>query len=495
MKKIVRISEKHKDVTCKNCGWSWDIEPDDKHPYLCHQCGHENTKGETDEGAGAYDAPSFQMEPDHVHFKHQYNEQNIKSKYLLQMERKSVILEQSRDEIELFKLASSYYKKNGKENALKVLEHIIKVLSKRDMPHRPESQEFPPSLNLQEQKGPNEKVRKIQSKLISLGYNLGKTGADGFWGGLTDKAWKQYKLKKKQNSNTEGGNVNKLTPNKNVVGFLDCVNKSPKKKISKTPNGVNIITIDNYVFFDNRRVRTPEKKIGSYFCYGNGVKIKTDDGNKTFLETGVQTKYEETSRFSGGILGFLRKSFPNVAEILSTKPLTGSDFTESQKSVINNVIQNSIRRGNNAKQGCTEYIDYSPETAQKLKKDGGATTSEMLLGSGFSDEFRIATTLGRFCYKMNSDGSYLVTDDYDFSKWKNFTVKSEELKNLTYPQKIGYIMDKTDLSPYGAIRHIGYLEHPDNAPASTKTKINVIVQPSMFAKNNKNPNSDDTRVA
>jgi hypothetical protein len=151
MKKIVRISEEHKDVTCENCGWSWDIEPDDKHPYLCHQCGHENTKGETDEGAGAYDAPSFQMEPDHVHFKHQYNEQNIKSKYLLQMERKSVILEQSRDEIELFKLASSYYKKNGKENALKVLEHIIKVLSKRDMPHRPESQEFPPSLNLQEQ--------------------------------------------------------------------------------------------------------------------------------------------------------------------------------------------------------------------------------------------------------------------------------------------------------------------------------------------------------
>jgi hypothetical protein len=77
MKKSIR-----KDVTCDNCGWSWDIEPDDKHPYLCHQCGHENTKGETDEGAGPYDAPAFQMKPDHVHFKHQYNEQNIKSKYL-----------------------------------------------------------------------------------------------------------------------------------------------------------------------------------------------------------------------------------------------------------------------------------------------------------------------------------------------------------------------------------------------------------------------------
>jgi hypothetical protein len=152
MKKIVRISEKHKDVTCENCGWSWDIEPDDKHPYLCHQCGHENTKGETDEGAGAYDAPSFQMEPDHVHFKHQYNEQNVKSKYLLQMGRKSIILEQYGDEVELFKLASSYYKKNGKEMTVKVLEKILHTLSKRDEPHRAKSDEFPPSFNLQEEK-------------------------------------------------------------------------------------------------------------------------------------------------------------------------------------------------------------------------------------------------------------------------------------------------------------------------------------------------------
>ena len=73
---------KQKDVTCEECGWSWDIEPEDQHPYLCHQCGHENVKGETDEGAGAYDAPAFQMEPDHVHFKHQYNEQITNSKYL-----------------------------------------------------------------------------------------------------------------------------------------------------------------------------------------------------------------------------------------------------------------------------------------------------------------------------------------------------------------------------------------------------------------------------
>lgn len=69
------ISENDKDVVCQNCSWSWDIEDDDPEPYLCHKCGYENIPGETEEGVGTYDAPSFEMEPDHVHFKHQYNEQ------------------------------------------------------------------------------------------------------------------------------------------------------------------------------------------------------------------------------------------------------------------------------------------------------------------------------------------------------------------------------------------------------------------------------------
>ena len=35
-------SVENNKVTCDECGWSWDIEPDDNHPYLCHQCGHED---------------------------------------------------------------------------------------------------------------------------------------------------------------------------------------------------------------------------------------------------------------------------------------------------------------------------------------------------------------------------------------------------------------------------------------------------------------------
>ena len=34
-------------------------------------------KQEESEGVGAYAAPAFEMEPDHLHFKHQYNEEEI----------------------------------------------------------------------------------------------------------------------------------------------------------------------------------------------------------------------------------------------------------------------------------------------------------------------------------------------------------------------------------------------------------------------------------
>jgi hypothetical protein len=48
-----RIPEKIKegasnDVTCKNCGWEWEIESDDKNPYLCHKCGYDDKKKKFD---------------------------------------------------------------------------------------------------------------------------------------------------------------------------------------------------------------------------------------------------------------------------------------------------------------------------------------------------------------------------------------------------------------------------------------------------------------
>jgi len=49
---------------------------------------------------------------------------------------KKMILEQYSDEVEMFKLASDYYKKNGLEMTVKVLSKIISTLEKRETPTR-----------------------------------------------------------------------------------------------------------------------------------------------------------------------------------------------------------------------------------------------------------------------------------------------------------------------------------------------------------------------
>ena len=70
------LESKNKHVTCNRCDWDWDITAEDEDPYLCHMCGHRNDKKENKEGAGPYDAPAFEMEPDHKTFKHEYTEQD-----------------------------------------------------------------------------------------------------------------------------------------------------------------------------------------------------------------------------------------------------------------------------------------------------------------------------------------------------------------------------------------------------------------------------------
>lgn len=69
------LESKNKHVCCERCDWEWDIVAEDEDPYLCHMCGHRNDKKENKEGAGPYDAPAFEMEPDHTTFKHEFSEQ------------------------------------------------------------------------------------------------------------------------------------------------------------------------------------------------------------------------------------------------------------------------------------------------------------------------------------------------------------------------------------------------------------------------------------
>jgi hypothetical protein len=410
MKKLIR-----KDVTCDNCGWSWDIEPDDKHPYLCHQCGHENTNGETDEDTGPYDAPAYQMKPDHVHFKHQYNEQNDNKGYLLQMGRKSIIVEQYGDEAELFKLASAYYRKNGKVMTIKVLEKILHTLSKRDEPHRAKSKEFPPSLHLQEQTSPEvrEKVRRIQRKLISLGYNLGKTGADGFWGALTDKAWKTWKSKKTTSKETS----------------------KPLNKIKSQTEPAYRLSQDN---FDS--VRNQRDTFDPYAQQNLNQKRMGEMRAQNFAKGIVPVKKD-----SG-----IKPHFRIFSDFLSLRksPITTNDFTSEELKTILSIIKNS-KVGTQPKN-----VNFSADIDWSKVKSGEASQLNPDMKNA------IAYTLGNS--QVQDMGKYYkLTDIYDFNNYythpenytlsqlpntlgtafkkvfsKNYVQGIEEL--ASYYQKLGY---------------------------------------------------------
>lgn len=401
MKKSIR-----KDVTCDNCGWSWDIEPDDKHPYLCHQCGHENTKGETDEGAGPYDAPSFQMKPDHIHFKHQYNEQNDNKEYLLQMGRKSIIVEQYGDEAELFKLASAYYRKNGKVMAIKVLEKILHTLSKRDEAHRAKSQEFPPSLHLQEQVVQGGVGDPYEYKKEGGYYYARKKGA---------KDWIFTR------GNIASAVAKKFTsPNVNI--------SSPKPYTMKTDDSVRYQRDTNEPYAQQNLKQT---KIGG---------MRAQD-------------------FAKGIVPMKKESFINIppqyrifSEFLRLRknPVTTKDFTDEElktmKAMIEKVKPTSVPKN-------VDFYKLSDFSFDKMK-DG----KEDYLGKDIRKN--IAYTIGNA--SVSDKGNYYQLDDiYDFNNFnehpENYTLEkmpetvSSAIKKIfngnlvqgveemaSYYQKLGY---------------------------------------------------------
>ena len=45
---IYKLLEKinSNSVTCDECGWSWELSEGGDDPYVCHQCGHDNSEYE-----------------------------------------------------------------------------------------------------------------------------------------------------------------------------------------------------------------------------------------------------------------------------------------------------------------------------------------------------------------------------------------------------------------------------------------------------------------
>jgi len=43
LKKIIEVVS-NGEVICDSCGWSWESSDGGDDPYLCHKCGHDNSK-------------------------------------------------------------------------------------------------------------------------------------------------------------------------------------------------------------------------------------------------------------------------------------------------------------------------------------------------------------------------------------------------------------------------------------------------------------------
>lgn len=42
IKNIISVKILESEITCKNCGWEWNISEGGEKPYVCHKCGHDN---------------------------------------------------------------------------------------------------------------------------------------------------------------------------------------------------------------------------------------------------------------------------------------------------------------------------------------------------------------------------------------------------------------------------------------------------------------------
>ena len=113
----------------------------------------ENTKEEETEGVGGYAAPAFEMQPDHVHFKHQYNEEEeltercwkgytqkgmktmFGKKYpnCVKIKKKGVNESKMMDYLKQFlsgEVLDNYKKEKGRKEFQKLIDIVYKITSK-----------------------------------------------------------------------------------------------------------------------------------------------------------------------------------------------------------------------------------------------------------------------------------------------------------------------------------------------------------------------------
>jgi hypothetical protein len=264
--------------------------------------------------------------------------------------------------------------------------------------------------------------------------------------------------------------------NWNVLGKKDAeLPKEYEKKVLK--------------FLSDPKIPKENKKSLLDKLKATGVKVK-DFAKKAAVGAAVVGTL--LMPFKDNIKQYLRQQAPHVAQLYNTKNLNAKDFrTQDLKmmgSLISQAIKDKQRYGEGNKkisdenQGAVTYDQYREEVRSDLLAGEMLNGKQMFNQLTQDPEVLIGLTLGKFAYQKNSDGSYTITDTYDFSKWKSIKTTKEDIKDLTYPEAIVKIMSDNDQGLYGAIRHMAYLETPDDVPGVEAKKINVVI-PASYVTN------------
>lgn len=249
--------------------------------------------------------------------------------------------------------------------------------------------------------------------------------------------------------------------NWNVLGKKDAeLPKEYEKKVLK--------------FLSDPKIPAENKKSLLNKIEKTGVKVK-DFLKKVGLGAALVGGFIAAKADKGDVGNYLRKQAPHIAQLYNTKDLNNENFREAEIKVIGELIARTIQKGGSKEKGGIEYDVYSDEVRDDLI-NGTALSGRSSLKQVMQDpETLVGLTLGRFSYKLNDDGSYTVTDKYDFSKWKSIKTTKKEVEGLPYPVALAKIMKDNNQSLYGAIRHMAYLETPDDVPGAEPKKIKLII--------------------
>jgi len=190
---------------------------------------------------------------------------------------------------------------------------------------------------------------------------------------------------------------------------------------------------------------------------------------------------EKTPNTQPGVTSWLRKRFPNIAELLKGRELTTNDFTDEQKKALLSAINNSQKRTKNQNMGSTDYSDYGNDVASTFQNEKGSPTDWDVIWNSVinNDRFAMATLFGKFSWVKNSDGSYTIDDKYDFKNPNYENIAGVNRKNLE-GKTITQLKNDYDLGTYEAARVKGWVDHPEEIPGKA-IPLRLRINPSDLA--------------